>query len=220
MNRWPACLLASLSLCISVGAWSAPRESQEFATVLKLRADTGHGREIFAKCASCHGADGAGDVSGSVPRIAGQHYRVLARQLVDFRNGKRWDMRMEGVATSHDVIPELQDVADVAQYVSELSPEGKPGVGDGENLEQGARLYATRCASCHGVSGDGDAARGLPRIAGQHAAYVSRQIYDAVDGRRPALTRSHRKLFAPLDFQEVRGLADWLSRQGSRPPAN
>ena len=129
-------------------------------------------------------------------------------------------MRMEGVATSHDVIPELQDIADVARYVSAMPREGASGIGDADNLETGAQIHARQCASCHGASGEGVDARGIPRIAGQHAAYLSRQIYDAVDGRRPALTASHRKLFAPLDFQQVRGLADWLSRQGGRPAPN
>ena len=61
--------------------------------------------ELFAQCASCHGPDGGGKTDGSMPRIAGQHYRVLAKQIVDFRHGKRWDFRMEGVATSHESFP-------------------------------------------------------------------------------------------------------------------
>ena len=37
----------------------------------------------------------------STPRIAGQHYSVLLKQLVDFRHGKRWDFRMEERADQH-----------------------------------------------------------------------------------------------------------------------
>lgn len=212
--------LASLlaTLLIATTASAATRETRDFNKAVKLEADAERGEEIFAHCVACHGADGGGQDTGSVPRIAGQHYRVLLRQLVDFRHGKRWDPRMEGVATSHTVVLELQDLADVAMFASRLSRDGSRGVGDGENVELGEQVYAARCDSCHGPQGEGDDARGVPRISGQHAAYLSRQIYDAVDGRRPQLSRTHGKRLAPLDFQQVKGLADWLSRVGWQAP--
>src|ERR1043165_5018903 len=119
---------------------------------------------------------------------------------------------MEGVATSHEIIPGLQDIADVAKYASDLPRSGAAGTGDGQDRERGAAIYSQRCASCHGQSAEGDDARQVPRLAGQHAGYLSRQLYDAVDGRRPALAASHGRRFADLDFQSVKGLADYLSR--------
>jgi cytochrome c553 len=190
---------------------------------MSLAPDARRGEELFSQCTSCHSADGGGVAAGTRPRIAGQHYRVLVRQLVDFRRGKRWDFQMEGVATSHDIIPELQDIADVAWYVSRLTRDGVRGIGDGQYLEQGRTIYQSKCASCHGRNAEGSDARGMPRLAGQHAAYLARQIYDAVDGRRPPLTRTHRTRFAPLAFEEVLGLTDYLSRIGwnaSLPPAS
>ena len=199
-------------LCVAPLAMGAESSKQEFSRAMALRPDTAHGRELFEQCAACHGADGGGATSGSIPRIAGQHYRVLVRQVLDFRRGTRWDVRMEGVATSHEIIPALQDVVDVASYVSSLAGDGARGAGDGVNVEKGAAIYGTSCASCHGSNGEGDDKAGIPRLAGQHSGYLARQIYDAVDGRRPALASSHRKRFVKLDFQEVQGLADYLSR--------
>lgn len=201
-------------MCVSMTALAGSRERRDFEAAVKLPTDVAHGEEIFAKCAECHGADGGGVPAGTVPRIAGQHFRVLVRQLVDFRQGKRWDFQMEGVATGHDVIPELQDVADVARYVSQLNRDGARGIGAGQFVEQGAAIYATACASCHGAQGEGDDAKQIPRLAGQHAGYLMRQVYDAVDNRRPPLTRTHGKRFAPLSFEEVQGLADYISRMG------
>ena len=60
--------------------------------------------------------------------------------------------------------------------------------------------------------------RGIPRLAGQHTGYLARQIYDAVDGRRLPLTESHRKRFAPLVFEDVLGVTDYLARIGWNPP--
>jgi cytochrome c553 len=206
--------LALAFVCLPLLAVAESAAQRDFTRIVALQPDAGHGRELFAQCAACHGPDGNGATNGSIPRIAGQHYRVLLRQVVDFRHGARWDMRMEGVATSHEVIPELQDIADVASYVSTLRRDGARGVGDGAHVERGAAIYRKTCASCHGADAQGDDRQGIPRLAGQHAAYLARQIYDAVDGRRPPLARSHGKRFAPLDFEDVLGLTDYLARIG------
>lgn len=195
---------ASLLLCLPLLAAARP-------------PDATRGEELFGKCATCHGPDGGGTVNGSVPRIAGQHYRVLVRQILDFRHGRRWDMRMEGVATSHEVMPTRQDIDDVAWYVSQLERAGTRGIRDGALVERGAQLYAGSCTSCHGADGSGNERKQIPRIAGQHADYLARQIYDAVDGRRPELSKSHAKRFAPLDFEDVLGLTDYLARLGWTP---
>jgi cytochrome c553 len=53
-----------------------------------------------------------------------------------------------------------------------------------------------------------------------------RQMYDAVDGRRPALSRLHSQRIATLDFEQIRAVADYLARIGwssensSAPPPN
>ena len=40
------------------------------------------GQEIYTHiCAACHGSDGRGEASNRVPRIAGQHYPYLRRQV-------------------------------------------------------------------------------------------------------------------------------------------
>ena len=203
-------------MMVATVAWAQAGSvaQRDYSRIIALKPDVAHGRELFAQCATCHGPDGNGTPNGSIPRIAGQHFRVLARQIADFRNGARWDMRMEGVATSHEIIPELQDISDVATYVSTLGRDGARGVGDGQHVERGAAIYRESCASCHGAEAQGDNRRGIPRLAGQHSGYLARQIYDAVDGRRPPLARSHGKRFAPLVFEEVRGLTDYLARIG------
>src|SRR5213075_1195439 len=131
----------------------------------------------------------------------------------DFRYGKRWDFRMEGMADRHH-LPGPKDIADVAVHVSGLAQPTRRGVGNGEFAGEGGRIYAAQCGSCHGASAEGDAVRGIPRLAGQHYAYLMRQMYDAVDGRRPALPRLHSQRIAPLDFEQVRAVSDYLARIG------
>ena len=86
---------------LALGAGTA---SSDYKAAINSKPDPINGEALFEYCTSCHGPDGSGDVSGSIPRIAGQHYRVLVRQIVDFRYGKRWDVRMEGIAAKHTLL--------------------------------------------------------------------------------------------------------------------
>jgi cytochrome c553 len=205
--------IACFALLLPGLAGAASTAQQELAGALRATPDGANGEALFDHCASCHGADGGGQADGSTPRIAGQHFRVLVKQLVDFRSGKRWDFRMEGAAEQHHLTG-AQDIADIAAYVSKLTLPQTRGIGSGEFMEQGSSVYAAQCASCHGPVAEGNAARGVPRLAGQHYGYLMRQMYDAVDGRRPALSRLHSQRIAPLDFEQVRALSDYLARIG------
>jgi cytochrome c553 len=207
-----AAIVALLLPTLAIAAGSARRE---LADTLKATPDPVKGEQLFAQCQSCHGVDGGGEANGSTPRIAGQHYRVLVKQLVDFRHGTRWDFRMEGMADRHHLAGP-QDIADVSAHVSGLKQPGKRGIGSGEFAADGARIYAAECKSCHGAQAEGSET-GIPRLAGQHYAYLMRQMYDAVDGRRPPLSRLHSKRLAPLDFEQVRAVSDFLARIGWDP---
>ena len=175
-----------------------------------------HGQKLFSLCATCHGADGGGSADGVAPAIAGQHRRVLIRQLIDYRHSERWDLRMESVARSH-LLPDAQSIADVVAYVSELPRAPTPGVGAGDSLAYGKQVYARLCASCHGAGGEGDDAKEIPRLAGQQYAYLLRQLYDAVDGRRPNFPVAHVRLLKRFERQDFVGVADYLSRLGGTP---
>ena len=77
------------------------------------------GQELYSHiCAACHGVDGAGEAGNRVPRIAGQQYPYLRRQI-------------DAVATSHKELapPEMlsalrsmrpQEMDALADYISRL----------------------------------------------------------------------------------------------------
>jgi len=205
--------VAFIALLLPILASAAGSARSEVARVLKAKPDDVHGAQLFSQCVSCHGADGGGKTDGSTPRIAGQHYRVIAKQIVDFHYGKRWDFRMEGMA-DRQYIKGAQDIADVAAYVSKLARNGRRGIGSGEFVVEGSRIFAQQCESCHGRDAEGNAERGVPRLAGQHYSYLVRQMHNAVDGRRPALPALHSQRIEPLDDEQVRAVSDFLARIG------
>ena len=205
--------VACVWLMFSSVALADSTAQRELAGALRATPNSVHGEALFDNCASCHGADGGGELNGSTPRIAGQHFRALVKQLVDFRAGKRWDFRMEVAAAQHHLTG-AQDIADVADYISRLYPVGARGIGSGEFVEEGKQLYARECKSCHGAEAQGTK-DGVPRLAGQHYSYLMRQMYDAVDNRRPPLSRLHGKRLAPFDFEQIRALSDYLARVDS-----
>ncbi len=205
---WPVLLLMALA---NAPLWAAAVSQQELARALASRPDRNHGQQLFLICAGCHGASGNGSVDGRIPVIAGQHFSVLVAQLVDFRNARRLDVRMQAVSQSHR-LPSAQDIADVASYVSELPAPPAQSIGDGKQLVFAADVYGRLCASCHGVTAAGDGAREVPRLAGQNYNYLLQQLSDAASGRRPRMSADHLALlqrFMPADLGAV---ADYLSR--------
>lgn len=206
-----ALLWCTVALLLSPPTYPESNSRQELFDALRSRPNLDRGAELFRPCTACHGPSGAGTLDGGVPRIAGQHAGVLAKQLVDYRHDRRWDLRMEHFADRHHLV-DGQAIADIAAYINQLEVRAAPGVGTGELLEHGARLYAQACQSCHGSAGEGNAKRLIPQIAGQHYEYLIRQIYDAVDGRRPNFSATHVRLLARLQREDIVGLADYLSR--------
>jgi cytochrome c553 len=177
--------------------------------------DAGRGEALYATCAACHGASGMGQPDGPAPVLAAQHASVLSRQLADYRDGARWDPRMEHVARLR-AIGRPQEIAELAAFISRLDASSPAALGSGAELAAGARVFVMDCAGCHGATGQGDAARGIPRLAGQHHGYLRRQMQDAVEGRRPRLQGSHGARFVSLTAAEVDGLSDYLSRNVRR----
>jgi len=75
----------------------------------------------YRECAACHGRLGEGDLRTLRPRLAGQHYLYLLKQLYDTASLTRPGMDADHVKR----ISALSDAerAAVADYLSRLTPE-------------------------------------------------------------------------------------------------
>ncbi len=80
-----------------------------------------HGKELYErKCGRCHGDNGEGDDESFFPRIQGQHYAYLLRQLEWIRDGKRRNV-FRGMSRRLKKLSDA-DFEDIADYVSRLIP--------------------------------------------------------------------------------------------------
>lgn len=156
------------ALSISLSAWA----SAQAADPALARAE----EIVQGKCFICHGADGESS-SPVFPRLAGQNAAYVARQLADYRNGKRRSSTMQPMV--EDLAPE--DFQALGRYFEARATRVHP-VEDAE-LAQMGRFIFTRgnpysgvaaCVACHGSNGHGTET--LPRLAGQHAQYLENQL--------------------------------------------
>lgn len=217
-KSWHVWIAVRLLCCASIAGAGSPADDKqaaraEFLEAAQLTPNAEHGARLFETCAACHGAGGLGTADGSVPAIAGQHGSVLLKQLVDFRHEQRWDERMEHFVDRHH-LPTSQDLTDVAAYVSKLPrfPAMADIIGDASFLREGASVYFRVCEACHGPLGEGDVLRLRPRLGGQHYEYLLRQVMETAAGYRPGMDPAHVKRLHALTPEELRGVADYLSR--------
>jgi cytochrome c553 len=203
-------MLAAASAAAGEVSGELRREVNE---VLRLTPDLLQGAKIFSYCAGCHMTPSNGLPEGWVPNISGQHPRYLAKQLIDYRHSVRWDARMEPVAKGHG-LRGSQDIADVVAFLAAQPaewniPDERPAV-----ATEDSKFYRTHCSSCHGLTGEGNNFRYVPRIAGQDFAYLLRQMHDVVDGRRPNMRREHLGALEDLDVLQLVSLSCYVSHLG------
>lgn len=141
------------------------------------QADEARAKKIIGgSCFLCHGAEGE-SASEVFPRLAGQNAEYIAKQLENFKSGKRKSSAMASMVTH--LSPE--DMAALGQFYASR-PAHKEAAKDAQLAAVGQYIYqqgnkfsgVPSCASCHGADGAGSNA--LPRLAGQHAAYLDNQL--------------------------------------------
>ena len=140
-------------------------------------ADLSRAIEIVeGKCFVCHGTEGESS-SPVFPRLAGQHAGYLARQLADYRSGRRRNDTMQAMVADLSA----DDMRLLGMYFASKPPRAHP-VADADLAQVGRFVYhrgnpfsgVAACADCHGAAGQGTDR--LPRLGGQHAQYLENQL--------------------------------------------
>lgn len=199
----------------AAAGWNQGGGEQDEA--LHLTPNIENGIEVYEVCAACHLYEGWGQPDGTFPQLAGQHRKVLIKQLADIRALNRDNPTMYPFALPES-IGGPQSIADVAEYIATLPMNPEPGVGPGTDLALGEQLYKDNCVRCHGDNGQGIAEKYYPRIQGQHYNYLLRQFEWIRDGKRRNANPDMIKQIQSFSDKDMVAVMDFVSRQ--KPPAD
>jgi cytochrome c553 len=159
-------------------------------------------------CSTCHGPRGI-STSSEFPILAAQRPGYLAAQIDAFRKQTRAEKDahdfMWGIAGRLD-----EKIVDgiAAYYAAQPPPPGRTD--DPALVAKGKELFdkglpdrgIPACASCHGANGEGIA--DFPRLAGQHAKYVAKQLtYIQTLTRAAPVMHGIVKDLSPVEIQAV-----------------
>jgi cytochrome c553 len=168
---------------------------------------------IETRCSLCHGKQGE-SASAVYPRLAAQHPDYMIKQLKDFRDGRRKSDAMSEMAKglNDEVIGEL------AAWFSSRSPAARRG-GDADLMAVGRYVFlkgnpysgVAACASCHGEKGYGT--QQLPRLAGQHPAYLEIQLKEFGKRERTNDNAIMHTIASKLTELEVHAVAAFMGGQ-------
>ena len=193
-------LSAALPLCMALSAAPATAADQTRAEEI-----------VQGKCFICHGTEGESS-SPVFPRLAGQHAAYVARQLADYKSGRRKSSAMQ---------PMVEDLA-AADFEAlgryfETRPVQYHVVDDPDLALMGRFIYqrgntfsgVPACASCHGAGAQGTAT--LPRLAGQHAQYTERQLKAFNQRERTNDNAVMHSVAVKLTELELKAVASYIS---------
>ena len=185
--------------------------SEEIMGAVDIEPNIENGKKIYPLCASCHMQDGWGKADGSFPVIAGQHRKVLIKQLADIRGKNRDNPTMYPFSDPAE-IGGIQGVSDVTAYIASMEKDRHPGTGSGKNLARAEEIYQKQCMQCHGAEGQGNNDAFFPSLNGQHYAYLLRQLKWVRDGYRKNADPAMVAIVKTLSEEELDAVADYLSR--------
>jgi cytochrome c553 len=174
-SNFMVALAMSASICIGGFAHSADVVADTTSDSQKVAL-----RKTIETCGTCHGVKGR-SISPTFPNLAAQQAAYLELQLKAFKDQSRADP--DAQAYMWGMASQLSDatITALAGYFA-AQPAAAGRGGNSDLIAQGKHLFEEGvparqippCASCHGAHGEGLAY--FPRLAGQHAPYLLKQL--------------------------------------------
>ncbi|WP_428609448.1 c-type cytochrome [Sedimenticola sp.] len=165
---------------------------------------------VGERCYLCHGMQGESS-SAIYPRLAGQHAEYIAKQLSDFKAGRRKGTMNEMAADLTEA-----EMAALGKYFASMPPQAhrvrdKDFAAVGYYLFHKGNAYSgvAACKNCHGETGMGT--KQLPRLAGQHKRYLVSQLQDFNKRARTNDNAVMHSIASKLTQFEIEALANYIS---------
>ncbi|HAL38150.1 MAG TPA: cytochrome c4 [Polaromonas sp.] len=172
-------------------------------------------------CSNCHGITG-NSVSPIFPNLAAQPQAYLIGQLKGFKSHGREDPAgfeyMWGVSRS------LTDeqITGLASYYANQRLARQPIEGNASDMPAGETIFKSgmaaenvpACFACHGDAGQGNET--FPRIAGQHADYIVKQLNVFQRTNERPLGAVMKTVAHELTPEDIKDLAAYLQALPNR----
>jgi cytochrome c553 len=171
--------VVALAMSASVGVGGIAHAAQATAdTTTDAQKAALH--KTIETCGTCHGVNGR-SVSPTFPNLAAQQAAYIELQLKAFKDQSRADP--DAQAYMWGMASQLSDatISALAGYFA-AQPAAPGRGGNSALIAQGKHLFEEGvparqippCATCHGAHAEGLAT--FPRLAGQHAPYLLKQL--------------------------------------------
>ncbi len=196
-----------------LGAWRASKVAAVkaaaafvfLALTSACHAGLEEGRVKSQVCAACHGADG-NSVLPEIPSLAGQPRQFLVTALYMFREGRRQNPMMAPFAAKLS----NADLNDLAQYFSSQKLTVPTPKLDAELvIKARAVTEKNNCVACHTATLVGQ--QHIPRLAGQHKAYLLEQLKGFKAGTRGDFDGTMTSAAQGLAADELEMVAEYLA---------
>ena len=192
-------ILAGIVAMIAAACTASPNET--------LPSDP-HVAGLVHVCSSCHGQEGR-SISPTFPRLAGQREDYIVEQLTAFRDHTRADPHAHTYMWGMAARLTDADIKGLAAYYASRAPvAGSPA--DSALMTAGKAIFdngieardVPACQVCHGARGEGNGA--IPRLAGQHPAYIREQLANfASNARANEIMHFNSQNLTPQDIDEL-----------------
>lgn len=203
----PSRSLKASALSLFLGCMSLSAIAADPPAVDLARAEEIH----LGRCFMCHGAEGESSTP-LYPRLAGQHYQYVAKQLSDFKSGRR------ASDTMSSMVQDLSEDEMIALGVFFEKKPTKPGQARDPELAAVGRFVFHRgneysgvaaCASCHGEDGRGTDQ--LPRLASQIPRYIENQLKSFNSRQRTNDNEVMHVIASRLTELEIKAVAAYIN---------
>ncbi len=195
-------ILAGIALVFSGAAWASDPPDVDLKRAEEIN---------MARCFMCHGPEGESSTS-LYPKLAGQHYQYLSKQLADFKAGRRKS------STMNDMVQDLTEEEMLALGVLFEHKPTQPGENTDPDLALVGKFIFHRgnefsevaaCATCHGQQGHGSAQ--LPRLASQIPRYTENQLRSFGNRERTNDNEVMHSIASRLTPLEIKAVAAYIS---------
>jgi len=195
----------TLAACaLSNGAVRAADVTPEYERAAHQLAET--------TCVNCHGVKGR-SISPTFPNLAAQTVPYLQAQLRAFRDQTRGDP--DALTYMWGMASQLSDatIEALSTYYA-AQPPSRPKTGDANLMARGKQIFEEgvpsqgipACSSCHGPEARGNDI--FPRLAGQHADYLVKQVLVIQSALRAAPVM--HDVIKDLSRDQMRAVATYL----------